>query len=155
MNRLLCLSTVACLSAAAVTVHAENADAASKHANACTRSSVGSPKPSVSQLEAMFNRPANAPDLLHNLKLAFDRDWLLQPSFYDDAILLKFFDGQRVVGFTQTFLHCMKAVVFDTTVCNGANPVTDADRIDVYLRQQGTTQKVWEYQNLNAVWVQL
>jgi hypothetical protein len=97
MNRLIYLSTVACLSAAFVTAHAENADSASKHPNACTRSGVGPPKLSASQLEAMFSRPASGADLLRNLKLAFDQDWLLQPAFYDDAILLKFFDGQRVV----------------------------------------------------------
>ena len=44
---------------------------------------------------------------------------------------------------------------FDTTASDGSNLLTDADRIDVYLRQQGTTQKVCAYRNLDSGWVPL
>ena len=50
----------------------------------------------VSEIQAMFESPQNIPQLLHNLKIAADRGLLLQPAFYDEATLLKFFHGTKV-----------------------------------------------------------
>lgn len=51
---------------------------------------------SVAELQAMFERPENVQQLLRNLKLASDREWYLQPSFFDDATLRKFFNVSMV-----------------------------------------------------------
>ena len=50
----------------------------------------------VSEIQAMFESPQNIPQFLHNLKIAADRRLVLQPSFYDEATLLKFFNGSKV-----------------------------------------------------------
>ena len=50
----------------------------------------------VSDIQAMFESPQNIPQLLQNLKIAAERDLLLQPSFYDEARLSKFFHGSKV-----------------------------------------------------------
>jgi hypothetical protein len=49
-----------------------------------------------SQILSMFDRPADVPGLLANLKLAADERLLWEPAFYEDATLLKFFDGVAV-----------------------------------------------------------
>ncbi len=51
---------------------------------------------SVSDLEVMFEKPVTARQVLQNLKLAWDRDLLLQPSFFDPEILDRFFAGAAV-----------------------------------------------------------
>jgi hypothetical protein len=48
------------------------------------------------QILSMFDRPADVPGLLTNLKLAADERLLWEPAFYEDATLLKFFDGVSV-----------------------------------------------------------
>lgn len=48
------------------------------------------------QILSMFDRPADVPGLLVNLKLAADERLLWEPAFYEDATLLKFFDGVAV-----------------------------------------------------------
>ena len=50
----------------------------------------------VSAIQAMFGPPQDVPQLLHNLKIAADRGLLLQPAFYDEATLLRFFKGSKV-----------------------------------------------------------
>jgi hypothetical protein len=45
------------------------------------------------QIEAMFIRPDNVTQLLWNLKLVHDRKLLVQPSFFEEAVLLKLFNG--------------------------------------------------------------
>ena len=50
----------------------------------------------ASEIQAMFESPQNIPQLLYNLKIAADRGLLLQPAFYDEATLLKFFHGSKV-----------------------------------------------------------
>ena len=47
-------------------------------------------------LQAKFERPQNIRQMLQNLQLAGEQDWLLQPNFYDAATLLKFFNGSGV-----------------------------------------------------------
>jgi hypothetical protein len=54
------------------------------------------PKYSAHEISLLYERPSDVAGLLRNLKVAFDRDLLLQPEFYDDANLLKFFAGSRV-----------------------------------------------------------
>lgn len=41
----------------------------------------------------MIKRPTSVAELLDNLKLAFDGDWLIQPAFYERSNVLKFFNG--------------------------------------------------------------
>ena len=50
----------------------------------------------VSEIQAMFESPRNIAQLLLNLKIAADRGLLVQPSFYDEATLEKFFHGTKV-----------------------------------------------------------
>jgi hypothetical protein len=50
----------------------------------------------VSEIQAMFESPQNITQLLQNLKVAADRGLLLQPSFYDEATLGKFFNASKV-----------------------------------------------------------
>lgn len=51
---------------------------------------------SVSDLQRLFQEPHDSRQLLRNLKLARDRDLLLEPYFYDPAVLRKFFAGTKV-----------------------------------------------------------
>ena len=51
---------------------------------------------SASEIRAMFESPRNNRQLLQNLKVAADHRLLLQPSFYDVANLLEFFNGSKV-----------------------------------------------------------
>jgi hypothetical protein len=51
---------------------------------------------SAKQIEAMFMRPANVTELLRNLKLVLDRKLLVQPAFFEDAVLLKLFNGTGI-----------------------------------------------------------
>jgi hypothetical protein len=51
---------------------------------------------SVSDLQAMLERPRDIQQFLQNLKVAWERDLLPQPSFYDEATLLKLFNGTKV-----------------------------------------------------------
>jgi len=46
---------------------------------------------SVSELQAMFDRPHSVQQLLQNLQLAWQREFLLEPSFYEQATLERFF----------------------------------------------------------------
>jgi len=55
---------------------------------------------SAQEIDAMLDRPTDFKHLLRNLKLAMDKDLLLQPGFYTDANLLKFFNGTRVTWST-------------------------------------------------------
>ena len=51
---------------------------------------------SVSDLQGLFQEPRDGRQLLQNLKLAWERDLLLEPAFYDPALLRKFFAGLNV-----------------------------------------------------------
>ena len=51
---------------------------------------------SVSELQGLFKEPHDAPQLLKNLKLAWEQDLLLQLSFYEQAMLQKFFAGSTI-----------------------------------------------------------
>jgi hypothetical protein len=53
---------------------------------------------SAAEIRAMFEPPQNIQQLLQNLKLAWQQDMLLQPSFYDPTILQKFFAGSAVTS---------------------------------------------------------
>ena len=48
------------------------------------------------EIRTMFEPPQNVPQLLHNLKIAADRGLLLQPSFFEESLLLQFFNGSTV-----------------------------------------------------------
>lgn len=48
---------------------------------------------SAREMAAMINRPTSVVELLNNLKLAFDDDWLMQPAFYERSNVLTFFNG--------------------------------------------------------------
>lgn len=48
------------------------------------------------QLATLFGRPKTVPQLLTNLKLAWDMKLLLQPAFYEDSSLLRFFNASAV-----------------------------------------------------------
>jgi hypothetical protein len=52
----------------------------------------------------MFESPQDISQLLRNLKVVADRGLLLQPAFYDEAILLKFFHGSKVT-FSDSNMH--------------------------------------------------
>jgi len=54
------------------------------------------PAPSAGEISAMFRPPSTGVDLLQNLKVALDRDVLLEPGFYDEANLRNFFNQSRV-----------------------------------------------------------
>jgi hypothetical protein len=51
---------------------------------------------STEQMSTLFERPGDVVQLLHNLKIAVDRDLLLQPAFDDDALLMKVFAGSAI-----------------------------------------------------------
>ena len=51
----------------------------------------------IARIGAMFSRPKNVAQLLQNLKLAYEKELLLQPGFYDDTNLTKFFASTTVV----------------------------------------------------------
>lgn len=51
---------------------------------------------SVPDLLQQIQEPQNLQDLLKNLKQAWEQDLLLQPAFFDDAVLQKFFAGSAV-----------------------------------------------------------
>lgn len=51
---------------------------------------------STTSLERMFERPQSVAQLLQNLKLAWENDWLLRTDFYDEETLLKFFSGTTI-----------------------------------------------------------
>lgn len=55
---------------------------------------------STADLDAMFERPKSIQQLLQNLKLASERDLLLQPQFYDELTAQKFFAGAKVTRST-------------------------------------------------------
>jgi len=76
--------------------------AAVESASQSTLASCGSLGPStdhtaIANIAAQIERPTNAAQLLQNLHLAYGKSWLLQPGFFDDATLLKFFAGVKVV----------------------------------------------------------
>jgi hypothetical protein len=56
------------------------------------------PRPVYSEAEigARFERPRTVAQLIHNLKIAFDADLLLQPAFAAPANLMRFFNGTAV-----------------------------------------------------------
>jgi hypothetical protein len=54
------------------------------------------PAYSTSEISNLFKRPTNATDLLANLKEVLDRKLLVQPTFFDDAVLLKLFNGSSI-----------------------------------------------------------
>jgi hypothetical protein len=47
-------------------------------------------------LDAQVTRPQNITQFLQNLRLAWQNDWLLQPDFYDEKTLMKFFDSVSI-----------------------------------------------------------
>jgi hypothetical protein len=51
---------------------------------------------SVREIKGMFPRPKNVEKLLRNMKLAYDRNPLVQPTFFDDAVLKEFFNGTAI-----------------------------------------------------------
>lgn len=55
---------------------------------------------SAADISMLYSRPRTLAELLRNLKLALDLNLLLQPAFYSDANLLKFFDGASVTRTT-------------------------------------------------------
>src|SRR6185437_7236220 len=50
----------------------------------------------AADIQAMVASPQNITEFLRNLKVAADRGLLLQSAFYDEATLLKFFNGTKV-----------------------------------------------------------
>jgi hypothetical protein len=53
---------------------------------------------SVREIDLMFRRPKSAKQLLRNLKLAYDRNLLVQPAFFDGDVLKQFFSGSAITG---------------------------------------------------------
>ena len=53
-------------------------------------------KEAISGIGSLYERPATVEQLLKNLKIAFDNDLFLQPGFYDDGNLSKFFAATKV-----------------------------------------------------------
>src|SRR5579864_1643838 len=51
---------------------------------------------SVIAPERRVSRPENSNQFLSNLKVAFDRELVLAPEFFDDGSLLKFFGGTSI-----------------------------------------------------------
>jgi hypothetical protein len=51
---------------------------------------------SAAGISALIQRPASAPDLIENLRVAWEGRLLVQPAFFEDANLLKFFNGTSV-----------------------------------------------------------
>jgi hypothetical protein len=49
------------------------------------------------EISSLFARPTTVTELLRNLKLAWDRKLLVQPEFFDDSNLMRFFNGTAVV----------------------------------------------------------
>jgi len=62
--------------------------------NSCAK--LVSPEKADSAPEPIIERPVSVQQLLQNLKLAWDKELLLLPSFYDEANLLRFFNGSKV-----------------------------------------------------------
>jgi hypothetical protein len=51
---------------------------------------------SVREIKGMFHRPKNVEQLLRNMKLAYDRNLLVQPTFFYEAVLKEFFNGAAI-----------------------------------------------------------
>ena len=54
------------------------------------------PQLSASQLMALFDSPSTARELLGNIKLLAERDFLVQSAFFDEQVLLKFFGAAQI-----------------------------------------------------------
>jgi hypothetical protein len=50
----------------------------------------------IARVGALYARPENVTEFLGNLQLAYDQELFIQPGFYDDANLEKFFAGSSV-----------------------------------------------------------
>ena len=79
---------------------------------------------SASEIGALFERPATVAELLKNLKLAWDQKLLVQPAFFEDSNLLKFFSGKSVRretpgSNTKNFRAIAATVIVDDTVFPG------------------------------------
>lgn len=51
---------------------------------------------SAGEISAMIQSPTSLEGVLRNLKMALERDWLLEPAFFEDEVLVKFFASQSV-----------------------------------------------------------
>jgi hypothetical protein len=51
---------------------------------------------SAKEINTMVERPTTVSQLLRNIKVVMDRDLLLQQGFFDDANLVKFFNGTHI-----------------------------------------------------------
>jgi hypothetical protein len=74
----------------------EKGAAALERWRSCVRRVHADDSYSISELQAQIKRPQDISQMLQELKLAWENDWLLQPEFYDEAILLNFFNGVAV-----------------------------------------------------------
>jgi hypothetical protein len=66
-------------------------------------------KDAIARIGSMFVRPANVPQLLENLKLAYDKKLLLLGEFYDEGNLIKFFGSEKITSSGQ-LLPAMRGV---------------------------------------------
>lgn len=83
---------------------------------------------SPAEMVALFVRPTNAAQLLQNLKIAVDRDLLLQRAFSDTAVLEKVFAGSAVTR--QPFAGLSDGQDFSVTIDDPRFP-----KMTVFLRQ--------------------
>jgi len=56
----------------------------------------------IREIKGMFDRPKTVEQLLRNLKLAYDRNLLVQPAFLDQNVLKRFFNGTAIHGSEST-----------------------------------------------------
>jgi hypothetical protein len=60
---------------------------------------------SASDIDTAIAVPTTAKQLLLNLKLAWNRRWVLQPALFDEPTLLKFFNGTKIDWGTSSGVH--------------------------------------------------
>jgi hypothetical protein len=116
MNRLVSiLVTCAAIACAAGDVYAQQ--------NAPARSE--SRTYSAQEIGALFDRPRDVSEFVRNLKVAWDRKLLVQPGFYDENNLKRFFNGAAVVwgkpspGMSQSFTVRQATVTVDKSLFPG------------------------------------
>ena len=61
-----------------------------------SKTSTSMPRHSASKLTELITIPTNTRELLRNFKLSYDMSLLVQPEFFDQKVLVKFFDAKGV-----------------------------------------------------------
>jgi hypothetical protein len=147
--------TSACLMALSVcSAHAQARGEASQTATRAVPTSTSSGEPlspthlyPATEIAALYQRPSTGLELLRNLRLAKDLNLLLQPAFFEDSNLLRFFGGTSVTWHRPVASGSGKyqdaTVVFRNTPFSGM--VVDLRRGELLVGLQKQPQKRWDH----------